>query len=51
MEEGEFFNQLVKTLREASLRLEETYEKKDQVEFDKAKKLMIQVQRKISEVV
>jgi len=50
-EEVVFLGQLVKTLEEAELRLEETYEKKDYKNFDRVKKLIIRVQRKISEVV
>ena len=46
-----FLNQLVKALEEAELKLEEAYEKKDYEDFNKSKKFMLQIQRKISEVI
>ena len=46
-----FLNQLVKALEETELKLEEAYEKKDDESFNKSKKFMLQVQRKISEVI
>ena len=45
-----FLNQLVKTLEEAELKLEETYNKKDYENFNNVKKLVIQIQNKMSEV-
>ncbi len=53
IKEGEILllNQLVKSLEEAQLRLEESYEKKDYENFEKAKKVILQAQRKISEIV
>ncbi len=50
-EDIEFLNQLIKALEEAELRLEETYEKKDYENFNKTKKFIMQIQRKISEVI
>jgi len=44
-----FLSQLIKALEEAGLKLEEFYEKKDYKNFDKAKKLILQIQKKISE--
>jgi len=46
-----FLNQLVNTLEEAELKLEEAYRTKDYEKFNKSKKLMLQIQKKISEVV
>ena len=46
-----FLNQLVKALEETELKLEKAYEKKDYESFDKSKKFMLQIQRKISEVI
>jgi len=45
-----FLNQLVKTLEEAELKLEEAYDEKNYESFNNVKKLIIQVQKKISEV-
>ena len=45
-----FLNQLVKTLEEAELKLEEAYDEKNYEDFNNVKKLMINVQKKISEV-
>ena len=44
-----FLSQLIKALEEAGLKLEEFYEKKDYKNFDKTKKLILQIQKKISE--
>lgn len=46
-----FLNQLVKALEETELNLEKFYEQKDYENFIKAKKFILQVQKKISEVV
>lgn len=53
IKEGEIplLNKLVRGLEEAQLRLEESYEKKDYENFEKAKKAILQTQRKISEIV
>lgn len=52
MEKGdlEFLNQLVDSIQEAGDKLEKAYDKKDYEKFDKIKKFILQVQRKISEV-
>lgn len=47
----DFLNQLVKTLEEAGVKLEEAYDKKDYDSFNNTKKLILQVQKKISEVI
>ena len=46
-----FLNQLVNTLEEAELKLEEAYEEKNYEIFDNMKKLIMQIQSKISGVV
>ena len=46
-----FLNQLVKTLEEVELKLTDSYNKKDYENFNKSKKLILSVQRKISEIV
>lgn len=40
---------LVRNLEEAGLRLEEAHQKKDPAMFEREKKLILQIQRKISE--
>lgn len=45
-----FLNQLVKTLEEAELKLEEAYDEKDYESFNNVKKLIMQIQKKISGV-
>lgn len=46
-----FLNQLVNALEEAELKLEEAYEEKNYEIFDNMKKLIMQIQSKISGVV
>ena len=46
-----FLNQLVKTLEELELKLEDNYNQKDYENFNKSKKLILEIQRKISEIV
>lgn len=46
-----FLNQLVNSLEEAELKLGKAYEKKDYDEFNKSKKFMLQIHKKISEVI
>ncbi|MBA7683810.1 hypothetical protein ES703_92195 [subsurface metagenome] len=50
-EDISFLNQLVETLEEAGLKLEDAYNKKDYENFNKSKKLMIQLQKEISEII
>ncbi len=45
-----FLNQLVHTLEEAELKLEESYNKKNYENFNNMKKLIMQIQNKISGV-
>ncbi len=47
-EEITFLRQLVDALEEAELKLEESYNKKDYESFNKLKKFILDVQRKIS---
>jgi len=51
--EGEIFflSQLIGSLEESELKLEEYYNKKDYEKFNNLKKLMISVSKKISEVI
>lgn len=44
-----FLNQLIKSLEDASEKLEESYKKKDQDKFNKIKKFMLRIQEQISE--
>jgi len=44
-------SQLVKSLEEAGLKLEEDYEKKDQESLSKTKKFILKIQTKIAEIV
>jgi hypothetical protein len=50
-EDVTFLNHLIKTLEEAELKLEEAYDKKDYENFNRTKKMMLQIQKKISEIV
>ena len=43
-------SQLVKTLEEIELKLEEAYDKKDSDSFNNLKKLMLKIQKQISRV-
>ena len=49
-EDISLLNQMIKTLKEAELKLEEFYNKKDYENFSKSKKLILQIQEKIREV-
>ena len=42
------FSQLVKTLEEMELKLEEAYNKKDSEGFNNSKRLMLKIQKQIS---
>lgn len=50
-EEAAFLIQLVNSLKESELKLEEYYEKRDYESFNHVKKLMLAIQKKIYEVV
>ncbi|VVB82463.1 Uncharacterised protein [uncultured archaeon] len=45
-----FLSQLVKSLEEASVSLEQAYEKKSFDKFNQSKKIMIKIQKEISEI-
>ena len=47
-EDIQILNQLVKTLEEIELKLEEAYKKKDSERFNNSKRLMIKIQKQIS---
>lgn len=49
-EDASVLNQLVGALEESRLKLEEYYNKKDHVNFNNAKKFMLTISKKISEV-
>lgn len=49
-ENSNFLNQLTASLEEASLKLEEAYNKEDYENFAKSKKLMLQIQKQINEM-
>ena len=49
-EDVEFLIQMVKSLENAELKLEGYYNKKDYENFDKSKKIFINIQKKISEI-
>tara|TARA_B100001971_G_C17812353_1_gene344733 strand:- start:66 stop:245 length:180 start_codon:yes stop_codon:yes gene_type:complete len=42
---------MIQSLKEAEVKLEEYHEKKDPMNFNKTKKLMLTIQKKIAEVV
>jgi hypothetical protein len=50
-EDNLFLNQLVNSLGEASEKLEKAYEKDDYENFDKSKKLMLKIQKEISDII
>ena len=47
----EYLNQLVSSLEEAGLKLEEAYNEQNYENFNKLKKLILQIRNKISEVI
>ena len=50
-EDVTFLNHLINSLEESELKLEEAYDKKDYENFNRTKKMMLQIQKKISEIV
>ena len=50
-EDNLFLNQLINSLEEANEKLEKAYEKKDYNNFDKSKKIMLKIQKEISEII
>ncbi|MEK6926535.1 MAG: hypothetical protein AABW50_04625 [Nanoarchaeota archaeon] len=47
----EFLNQLVNSLAKAEIKLEQAYQSQNYDEFNRLKKLMIQMQKRISETI
>ncbi|MCX6746542.1 MAG: hypothetical protein NTU63_00205 [Candidatus Pacearchaeota archaeon] len=45
-----FLNQLALSLEQAEMNLEESYKKKDYTNFNKSKKIMLKIQKQISEM-
>lgn len=45
-----FLNQLVKSLEEAEMNLEKSYNKQDFDNFNKSKKMMLRIQNQISDM-
>lgn len=50
-EEILFLNQLIKSLEEAGRNLEISYEKRDYESFNKSKKIMLRIQKEISNMI
>jgi len=50
-EEVSFLNQLIKSLEEAGRNLESSYEKRDYESFNKSKKIMLRIQKEISNMI
>jgi hypothetical protein len=50
-EDNLFLNQLIESLEEAGQKLERAYEKKDFENFNKSKKLILKLQKEISEII
>jgi len=50
-EDVTFLNHLINALEESELKLEEAYDKKDYENFNRTKKMMLQIQKKISEII
>jgi len=50
-EESLFLNQLVNSLEEASEKLGKYYEKRDSENFNKSKKIMLKIQKEISDII
>ncbi len=50
-EEVSFLNQLIKSMEEAEISLEEAYQKKDYDNFNKSKKIMLRIQKQIADMI
>lgn len=50
-EEFTFLSQLAKSLEEAESKLEQAYEERDYEKFNRLKKFILQIQKKISEII
>jgi hypothetical protein len=49
-EEIPFLSQMINSLEQSERKLEEYYKKEDSINFNKTKKLMLQIHRKIEEI-
>ncbi|MCL5018560.1 MAG: hypothetical protein M1416_02210 [Candidatus Pacearchaeota archaeon] len=50
-EEIQFLSQLVSSLEDAEKNLARSYEKRDYEKFNQAKKIMLRIQKEISEII
>lgn len=50
-EDAQFLNQLLKSLEDAYTKLEKSYNKNDTDGFDKAKEIIIKIQKEIFEII
>jgi uncharacterized ferredoxin-like protein len=50
-EESLFLNQLVNSLEEASEKLKKYYERRDSENFNKSKKIILKIQKEISDII
>jgi hypothetical protein len=50
-EEISFLNQLVKALEDAEKNLEKAYQKRDYENFNKSKRIMLRIQKEISNII
>jgi len=50
-EEILFLNQLIKSMEEAEISLEEAYQKKDYDNFNKSKRIMLKMQKQIADMI
>ncbi len=50
-EEILFLSQLVKSLEEAGKSLDKSYQKRDYENFNKSKKIMLKIQKEISDII
>ncbi len=50
-EEVLFLSQLIRSLEEGEKSLEKSYEKRDYEKFNKSKKIMLRIQKEISDII
>lgn len=50
-EELSFLSQLISSFEEASVKLEEAYEERNHENFNKIKKFMMEIQKRISDII
>jgi len=51
IEEIDFLSQLVKSLEEATRNLKQSYESKNPTKFTQSKKIMLRIQKEISDII